>query len=39
MPCDKISAEWGAQRIKGLSITKSLIHFLKTATSAEGRQT
>ncbi len=33
MPCAKISAEWGAQRIKGLSITKSLIHFLKTATT------
>jgi len=33
VPCDKISAEWGAQRIKGLSITKSLIHFLKNATS------
>jgi protoporphyrinogen oxidase len=30
IPCDKISAEWGAQRIKGLSITKSLVHFLKT---------
>ena len=38
MPCDKISAEWGAQRIKGLSITKSLIHFLKTATSPEAEQ-
>ncbi len=33
VPCDKISAEWGAQRIKGLSITKSLIHFLKSGTS------
>jgi protoporphyrinogen oxidase len=36
VPCDKISAEWGAQRIKGLSITKSLIHFLKTATSRKA---
>jgi protoporphyrinogen oxidase len=33
MACDKISAEWGAQRIKGLSITKSLIHFLKSVTT------
>jgi protoporphyrinogen oxidase len=33
VPCDQISAEWGAQRIKGLSITKSILHFLKTATS------
>lgn len=28
VPCDKISAEWGAQRIKGLSITKAIKHFL-----------
>jgi protoporphyrinogen oxidase len=28
VPCDKISAEWGAQRIKGLSITKTLLHAL-----------
>ncbi|HLK47702.1 MAG TPA: NAD(P)/FAD-dependent oxidoreductase [Bryobacteraceae bacterium] len=27
--CEKISAEWGAQRIKGLSITKAVTHFLK----------
>jgi protoporphyrinogen oxidase len=33
VPCDKISAEWGAQRIKGLSITKTVLHFLKTATA------
>ena len=24
--CDKISPEWGAQRIKGLSLTKALLH-------------
>jgi len=36
MPCDKISAEWGAQRIKGLSITKSILHFLKTATTRKA---
>jgi protoporphyrinogen oxidase len=28
--CSRISAEWGAQRIKGLSIIKSLQHFLKS---------
>jgi len=28
--CSSISAEWGAQRVKGLSITKSAIHFLKS---------
>jgi len=42
-PCDKISAEWGAQRIKGLSLTTALKHFLhKTFTrskpQAEGAQ-
>jgi protoporphyrinogen oxidase len=26
VPCAEISAEWGAQRIKGLSITKALAH-------------
>jgi protoporphyrinogen oxidase len=29
IPCDQISAEWGAQRIKGLSIKKALLHFLQ----------
>ena len=28
VPCAEISAEWGAQRIKGLSITKVLVHAL-----------
>ncbi|MCU1328349.1 MAG: UDP-galactopyranose mutase, partial [Bryobacterales bacterium] len=31
VPCDEISAEWGAQRIKGLSITKAISHFVKKA--------
>ncbi len=26
-PCDTISAEWGAQRIKGLSLTTAMKHF------------
>ncbi len=26
VPCDQISAEWGAQRVKGLSITSALKH-------------
>ncbi len=33
VPCDQISAEWGAQRIKGLSITKTLAHMFKKATA------
>jgi len=36
VPCDKISAEWGAQRIKGLSIHKALAHFLKQSTKSPG---
>lgn len=29
VPCDQISAEWGAQRIKGLSLKGVVVHFLK----------
>jgi protoporphyrinogen oxidase len=29
VPCDEISAEWGAQRIKGLSLRTAVLHFLK----------
>jgi protoporphyrinogen oxidase len=29
VPCNQISAEWGAQRIKSLSIRKAILHFLK----------
>jgi protoporphyrinogen oxidase len=29
IPCNKISAEWGAQRVKGLSITKAVAHHLR----------
>jgi protoporphyrinogen oxidase len=29
IPCDEISAEWGRQRIKGLSILKTLTHIAK----------
>jgi protoporphyrinogen oxidase len=28
-PCNRISPEWGAQRIKGLSLTKAVIHAIK----------
>lgn len=36
VPCSEISAEWGAQRIKSLSITKALWHALKTALGLGG---
>jgi protoporphyrinogen oxidase len=29
VPCREISAEWGAQRVKGLSITKVVLHALR----------
>lgn len=29
VPCDQISPDWGGQRIKGLSITKTVLHALK----------
>jgi protoporphyrinogen oxidase len=31
VPCNQISAEWGAQRIKGLSLRGVVAHFLKKA--------
>jgi protoporphyrinogen oxidase len=31
VPCQEISAEWGAQRIKGLSVTKALAHAVTSA--------
>jgi protoporphyrinogen oxidase len=33
VPCNEISAEWGAQRIKGLSLKGVVIHFLKKTFS------
>jgi protoporphyrinogen oxidase len=35
-PCDQISAEWGAQRIKGLSLTTAVKHFLKKSFSRKS---
>ncbi|WP_372359090.1 NAD(P)/FAD-dependent oxidoreductase [Xanthomonas axonopodis] len=29
VPCNQISAEWGAQRIKSLSVTKAVVHALR----------
>jgi protoporphyrinogen oxidase len=36
VPCNEISAEWGAQRIKGLSLKGVVMHFLKK-TFAPGK--
>jgi protoporphyrinogen oxidase len=38
-PCDQISAEWGAQRIKGLSLTTALKHFVKKAFAPSPKAT
>jgi protoporphyrinogen oxidase len=36
-PCEEISAEWGAQRIKGLSLTTAVKHFVKKAFGRKPR--
>ena len=38
MPCDEISAEWGAQRIKGLSLTTAVKHFLKKSLGRTAKE-
>ena len=35
VPCHEISAEWGAQRIKGLSVVTAIAHLLKKAFAVE----
>ncbi len=45
IPCNKINADWGAQRIKGLSISKAILHFLtqffknKSSLTQKGTET
>lgn len=36
MPCKDISADWGAQRIKGLSVTKVIAHYFKSLLQRNG---
>ena len=38
VPCHEISADWGAQRIKSLSIAKALRHALRKATGQGGAE-
>jgi protoporphyrinogen oxidase len=35
VPCDQIPADWGAQRIKGLSVTKTIGHAIKSMLSKD----
>jgi protoporphyrinogen oxidase len=36
VPCKQISAEWGAQRIKGLSVSKTVLHAIKKIFKGAG---
>ena len=36
VPCNRISAEWGAQRIKGLSVWSTLMHALRKLFQSGG---
>jgi len=36
VPCQEISAEWGAQRIKGLSVTKAIAHAVASPFRSSG---
>ena len=36
VPCNQIGAEWGAQRIKGLSILSAIRHVLKGSSNKRG---
>ena len=38
VPCRQINAEWGAQRIKGLSLRGVVTHFFKTHLHRSGRK-
>ncbi len=38
VPCKEISAEWGAQRIKALSITQAARHFFKQQFSSSSQK-
>lgn len=38
VPCKRISAEWGAQRIKGLSIVAALRHALRRRIGGAGKE-
>lgn len=36
VPCNKIKPEWGAQRVKGLSISKAILHAVKSSFSKDA---
>jgi len=36
VPCKEISAEWGAQRIKGVSVSKAIAHAIQSLKKTKG---
>jgi len=36
VPCNRIKPEWGAQRIKGLSVTKAILHAVKSSVAKDS---
>ncbi len=36
VPCEEIKPEWGAQRVKGLSMSKAVLHALRKAVSRDA---
>ena len=38
VPCSKISPDWGGQRIKGLSITKTVVHAVKQIFAGKKKE-
>lgn len=38
VPCSEIKADWGAQRIKGLSIKKAVLHSLKNIFGSDEKE-
>ena len=38
VPCGEIRADWGAQRVKGLSLTRALTHAVKDLLSSDFRK-
>jgi protoporphyrinogen oxidase len=38
VPCNRISADWGAQRVKGLSVRKAIAHFVRQAVNRSDHE-
>ena len=38
VPCEQIRADWGAQRVKGLSLTRAVVHAVKDLLSSDFKK-